>query len=362
MRIVLIIQKPQARGAELFASNLAQGLEGRGHQVLLLSLFRGEFNLPFSGKQVHLNRNLLHRLWDWMGWKLIYQQVSNWNADLVLAMAGDTLKYMVMSKIFFRWKAKVIFYNGSLVSNYIHSSITRKYNSFLFRKLDAVISVSHASALDLDQLFKFEHTQYVIPIGVEMSEKIRSDSLPLDLIHIGGFTFEKNHEGLLRIFSKILHQFPEIRLVSFGAGPLDHEIKQKAIDMGISDRIDWKGEVERPFEKIENNPILVLPSLIEGYPAVIAEAFLNKIPVIAFDVGGVNELVVSGKTGWLIPKDDEDGFVEKVSEVLTLPSGKLQLILKEARDYAIQNCLLPETVIKYEETFRRILSPQKKLH
>lgn len=360
MRVVLIIQKPQARGAELFATNLAEGLEEKGHSVLLLSLFPGDFNLPFSGKQVHLNRNSFHRLWDCKGWKLIQQEVNQWNADLVMAMAGDTLKYMVMSKLFFGWKAKTIFYNGSLVSKYIHSSVIRKYNSFLFRKLDAVISVSQASAQDLDRLFPFPYSQYVIPVGIEMVERKKMDSTFMELIHIGGFTFEKNHEGLLRIFSKILQLFPNIRLVSFGAGPLDQEIKQKAIDMEIADRIDWRGVVEKPFEKIENKAVLLLPSLIEGFPAVIAEAFLNNIPVVAYDVGGVKELVIPGKTGWLVPKDDEEGYVEKVVEVLTFPSAKLKPILREAERFAIQNCLLPETVHKYEETFREILSPGKK--
>jgi L-malate glycosyltransferase len=360
MRIVLIIQKPQARGAELFATNLAQGLEKRGHHVLLLSLFPGNFSLPFSGKQVHLNRNSSHRLWDWKGWRLIQQEIKDWDADLVLAMAGDTLKYMVMSKLLFGWKAKAIFYNGSMVSNYIHSLLVKKYNSFLFSKLDAVVSVSHASAQDLETLFPFPLTQYVIPVGIQKGGEKRRETSAIDLIHIGGFTFEKNHEGLLRIFSKIKLQFPSIRLVSFGTGPLDNEIKQKALEMGISDGIDWRGAVDRPFEKIENKAILLLPSLIEGYPAVIAEAFLSKIPVVAFDVGGVNELVVPEKTGWLVSKEDEDGFVEKVIEVLTSPSSKLQSILKEAERFAIQNCLMPETALKYEETFQEILFPKKK--
>ncbi|TDQ19568.1 glycosyltransferase involved in cell wall biosynthesis [Algoriphagus boseongensis] len=360
MKIVLIIQKPQARGAELFAAQLGQGLEDNGHQVMLISLFPGNFDLPFSGKHIRLNRNSSYRLWDWSGWKLIQQEVKFWNADLVLAMAGDTLKYMVMSKVVFGWKAKSVFYNGSLVSNYIHSSIIRNYNSFLFRKLDAVISVSQASAHDLDQLFPSLPTQYVIPVGIEMVERKRRDSSTIDLIHIGGFTFEKNHEGLLRIFSKILQQFPDIRLISFGAGPLDQETKQKAIDMGIADSIDWRGVVEKPFEKIENKAVLLLPSLIEGYPAVIVEAFLNKIPVVAYDVGGVGELVVHEKTGWLVPKNEEDAFLEKVIEVLNLTSAKLQSILKEANRFAVQNCLLPETVLKYEGTLNEIISPKRK--
>lgn len=357
MRVVFIIQKPQARGAELFACSLGNVLQEEGHQVLLISLFQGDFDLPYKGDQIHLNRNPNHRLWDWKAWELIHQKIEDWKADIVLAMAGDTLKFMVLSKFVFGWKAKAVFYNGSIVSNYINSAFVKKYNSFLFKKLDAVISVSQASSEDLNTLFNFPINHFVIPVGIEAITKRKRRSLPLELVHIGGFTFEKNHEGLLRIYSKILKQYPEVRLVSLGAGPLEDQVKGKALEMGVFDRIDWRGVVENPFEKIDNQAILLLPSLIEGYPAVIAEAFLNKIPVVAYEVGGVKELVVDRKTGWLISKNDEEGFVEAVLEILNSDQDELQPILKAAQKFAKLNCLLPETLIKYERAFEEIVHP-----
>ena len=359
MRIVLIIQKPQARGAELFASNLGNSLMDKGHQVFLISLFPGEFDLPFAGEQIHLNRNPKHRLWDWNAWKSIHLQIERWNADIVLAMAGDTLKFMVQSKLAFGWKAKAVFYNGSIVSDYIHSSLIKKYNSFLFQKLDAVISVSQASASDLDTLFDFPMKHFVIPVGIEAVIRKRRDELPMQLLHIGGFTFEKNHEGLLRIFAEILKHYPEIRLVSFGSGPLENHIKGKAQELGVFDQIDWRGTVENPFQKIDHQAILLLPSLIEGYPAVIVEAFLNKIPVVAYEVGGVRELLLDGQTGWLVSKDDEKGFTQKVLRILETQQDGLKPILKAAEKFAVKNCLLPDTVRKYEEAFEGIMYPLK---
>jgi glycosyltransferase involved in cell wall biosynthesis len=48
--------------------------------------------------------------------------------------------------------------------------------------------------------------------------------------------------------------------------------------------------------------MLLLPSKIEGLPAVIPEAFYCKTPVVAYNVGGIAELIKNNVTGWLVEK------------------------------------------------------------
>jgi glycosyltransferase involved in cell wall biosynthesis len=65
--------------------------------------------------------------------------------------------------------------------------------------------------------------------------------------------------------------------------------------------------------------VLVLPSLIEGLPGVILEAFLNKLPVVAYNVGGIKEVVIDKKTGWLVETNNETAFLEALKESLSIP-------------------------------------------
>jgi len=58
--------------------------------------------------------------------------------------------------------------------------------------------------------------------------------------------------------------------------------------------------------------MLLLPSIIEGLPGVILEAFYCKTLVVANDVGAVAELIIDHKTGRLIKKNDEASFVEAI--------------------------------------------------
>lgn len=336
MRILLLIQAPQARGPEIFASHLGQELLENGHQVLLFSLFPGDFDLPFSGKQIHFGRSAKARFWDVEVWKKLSDEIRVFQPDVVQAMGGDTLKWMVFSKILFGWKAKAVFYNGSLVSRYFRSTSTRWANQLFYKKLDGIVAVSEASKLDLEAIARFRGIHRVIPVGVKVAENTLAPEKQVipPLVHIGGFTFEKNHEGLLRIFKLILEQIPEAKLTLVGAGPKKEEVVKRLQAMGLDQNVQLVGAKPNPFEDLAPNALLVLPSLIEGLPAVILEAFLLEIPVIAYEVGGIGSILKAGETGFPVRANQEKAFAEQVVEVMNMTDTELQPIKNRAQELA----------------------------
>jgi hypothetical protein len=111
MKILQLIQRPQFRGAELFATQLGNGLINRGHECLLVTLFEGDADLPFTGRLIKLDRPGKKRFFDWDGWKALARIVAEEKPDLIQANAGDTLKFAVFSKLFFGWSTPVVFRN-----------------------------------------------------------------------------------------------------------------------------------------------------------------------------------------------------------------------------------------------------------
>ena len=321
LRILQIIQKKQFRGAEVFASQLANHFQNSGHLVKVVSIYEGDARLPFSGEIESLNRNKLRRTFDPNGWRKLSAIIQSFQPDIVQANASDTLKYAVMSKHIFRWKVPLIYRNASKPSFYIKSTFSKNINAFLLEKVDLIISVSNASLRDLNNLFPFTQSKsLVIPIGVEEKTAIGEsysttpfkNKSAFNLIHIGSFTKEKNHTGLLRIFKETLAKDGNVHLNLIGGGPLLSNIKKEVNQMGLEARVDFLGDIEDPQIFLSHANMLLLPSLVEGLPGVMLEAMYNKTPVVAYDVGGVAEVLTNNKTGKLVAFDDEEGFSNAV--------------------------------------------------
>ena len=208
MKILQIINKRQNRGAETFACQLSNHLKVMGHQVKIVALFEGEAILPFKGEIICLHASEEKRFIDFGAWKKLARLIGTYQPDVVQANAGDTLKYAVFSKATFGWKSPLLFRNASEVGRYLSSTFQRLFNSFLYRQVNHVASVSEASERDLLHHFPFlQGKTEVIPIGLEYQDKISTVSLKPSLVkhivHVGGFSFEKNHKGLISIYSEL---------------------------------------------------------------------------------------------------------------------------------------------------------------
>lgn len=124
-------------------------------------------------------------------------------------------------------------------------------------------------------------------------------------------------QGLIRIFSSLLEAIPDAKLLLIGEDKLKAEIEAFVKEMNIENNVYFLGRRSDVLQIMACCDVFVLPSLIEGLPEVILESFVNKLPVVAYDVGGIKEIMINNKTGWLIDKGDEESFGEAIKVVLT---------------------------------------------
>jgi L-malate glycosyltransferase len=358
MKIFQIIQKPQKRGAELFAALLSEELQKLGHEIILISLFEGSAQLPFTGRQIHLQRPLQKRLWDWKAWKSLAELIRTEKPDLIQANAADTLKFTVISRICFGWTTPIVFRNASIISDYISNLGIRSINNFLLNQVEGIASVSEASQSDMINFFKLDRPFIqVIPIGVEA--KVVAPSLPKEgekqLVHIGGFTFEKNQKELLDIFQQLFESDSNYHLKLIGDGPLRNQIEEQVKAKGLEKQVEFLGNVSQPFSHIPKNAVLLLTSKIEGLPAVILEAMLHKIPVVAYGVGGIPEVLRTGQTGWCITPNDSQAFAQAIQEVMTMQEEVKQQILDQAYQLVSTHYSLPQISLQFVQFYKSIL-------
>ena len=324
MKIIQLIQKPQLRGAEIFACQLSNHLLKQGHQVLVVSIFQGDAELPFTGNFIELNRSITKRFFDITGWNKFSKIVKDFNADIIQANAADTLKFAVSSKLLFSWKNPVVFRNANKMGDFINTNLKWKLNKFYLSKVSYVISVSKECEKDLISTFSFSPNKIrTVEIGVE-DKKL--GGIPDDLkevfrkgpviSHIGGFVTEKNHSGLIKIFEQALREYPNAQLLLMGKGKQEKIIKEKVKKLNIERNVHFLGYRNDVLNILTHSKVFVLPSLIEGLPAVLLEAMYCETPVVAYNVGGISEVVIPDKTGWLINKGEENDFVIALNSIL----------------------------------------------
>lgn len=324
MKILLLIQRFQLRGAEMFAAQMGSHFLSQGHDVMLVSLFKGDGVLPFPGQKVCLEASH-SRFSDFKGWRKLAGIVRQFRPDVVQANSGDTLKFAVFSRDVFGWRNPLVFRNASMISLYLRSPLQRLFNGFLYAHVSRVASVSSGTRKDFERLFpRMSKKIETIPIGIETGQTVDANALfkndKVNVIHVGGFTFEKNHQGLMLIMNRLRKERSDIILWLVGDGPLRARVEEQVRELGLEEQVRFLGFRNDVLSLVKGARLLVLPSKIEGLPAVILEAFWCETPVVAYAVGGIPE-VLTPETGWPVPLGDEAGFVKAVQEVMATPDA-----------------------------------------
>lgn len=346
MKILQVIQKPQFRGAETFACQLSVELKKIGHEVDVLFLFGADDEqLPYPLHFIHLNASIKKRFWDFKAYKKLNKIITKGNYDVVQANAADTLKYTVFSKFIYGWQSKLVYRNANKIGDFLDSYPKKMLNRFFISQVDGVASVSELCKVDfLAQFPRYKKPIYFLPIGItcksDASYKLFEQAnlvLPKDaaiFIHVGSFVPEKNHQGLVAIFEKYLQYNNNSILLLVGEGKLKRELEQLVKKKNLDKNILFLGKRSDVLELLPLCNGFLLPSIIEGLPGVILEAMYSKTPVIAYDVGGVSE-VVTDQTGFLIPKNDEEAFVNAMLNLEQHPNK--ELLLETAHKMVIEN-------------------------
>jgi len=143
-----------------------------------------------------------------------------------------------------------------------------------------------------------------------------SDSVTtLNLINIGSFTENKNQQFLIDVLLKLNDLRINVKFYFLGEGELLEKVEKKAIQSGVQDQCHFLGNVENVEEYLWKSDVYVHAAKSEALGLTLIEAMASGLPVVTLDGGGNRDLMINGKTGYLIERQDPELFANRILEV-----------------------------------------------
>jgi len=171
---------------------------------------------------------------------------------------------------------------------------------------------------------------------------------------VGRMSPEKGIINFVSALPKLLSEDTKTKFLIVGDGPLSAEVaeKVKALNNGCRVLVS-KWVAYNELAAIYNNlKVLVVPSYTEGLPGVVQEAMACGTIVLGTKVGGIPDLIIDGKTGFILNDNTPDQIAEKTLSVLA--QQNLQEIAQNARLLISENYSFDALVEKYRRISRTL--------
>lgn len=165
----------------------------------------------------------------------------------------------------------------------------------------AVHAVADYLKTQLEELTGYQNAKVIYTCVSDEWSKIEREPQHGLLIAIGRLTWQKGFPDLLLAAARLKQQQIAFQLVIIGEGPQRPELEYMIRDLNLSDCVSLTGYQTQSqiLSWLQKAHLFVLSSIAEGFPNVLAEAMMAKVPVLSSDCGGVPELLVDNVNGAL---------------------------------------------------------------
>lgn len=173
------------------------------------------------------------------------------------------------------------------------------------------------------------------------------------LLFVGRLNQQKGLDHLLHAMAS-MRSTASLDIV--GDGPDRDNLQQLSQQLGLASRIRWHGQLSQSElpTLYQRAAAVVLPSVDEGLGLVAVEALLCETPVVAFDSGGLRDVIQHEKTGLLVKAGDRAALASTLDDLLAR-DGRGSQLGRAGRLYAL-SAFAPESAARrYAEIYRQVL-------
>lgn len=246
-----------------------------------------------------------------------------------------------------------------------HPSFKRTVQ-FSINHSDGVTAVSEYLARETYQAFSIEKEISVIPNFIPttflnlQNEPVTPRSLkadePLTICHISNFRPLKRVQDIVLIIERLKNRFP-VHVYMVGDGPERSIIEHLIHEKGLSEMFTFLGKQDSVIEILKKSDLFLLPSGNESFGLAALEAMACGVPCVTSDAGGLPEVNIDGKTGFVVPVGQIDQYVRSISLLRSDEALRYQFA-KNAKEHAFKNFHPNNITPKYLTYYENVLKAE----
>jgi len=375
MKIALLIDAwwPIIGGGQKLFWELAKGLVKNHHcQVMIITrALKDEGGNIFAENEFYFKNKLkIIRLGPPLKWTNLFGRfwftlqsavfILSHNFDLIHAssfLPGITLQIIKLFK-----KTPITF--SAIGFNHFWQETNPGLKGKLFGIIEEIITEKFnydwliTDDFDFYKRYQHKHNKKNISFivnGVELwSKKKEKKWLTFTFLFVGRLEKRKGIKYLLKAFKKVCREFKNVHLRIVGGGEEREECRKLCFRLGIKRKVIFVGRVSEKQKEAEYKKAhcLVLPSLWEGHPLVIFEAWAAKLPIIATRVGSIENFLKEGENGYLVKPKNINELYQKM--VKALENNSLSMLGKKGFQLVQNKYRWEVTVRDYFQVFKRL--------
>jgi len=366
LKILHVITRLDPGGSSYISEKMVEGLRERGFDAVLASgksEFHGEYviKLKYLQREINLFKDfpaVIELAW-------LMRQINPDIVHLHTSKAGAVgrvaAKLAGVKKVYYQPHG-IVFYG---YFSPIKSKIILIVEKLLARYADTIIALSERSKEEFIEYKVGKPRQYkVIENGIdcslfytaspeekaEVKKKLGISPECITAGIAGRLVKLKGHEYYLKAMRKVIDKNSSVKGVIIGDGELKDELAETTKKLFLQNNIVFTGFRKDIPDILQAVDILVQPSVVEGFGITLIEAGASGIPAVGFRAGGIENIIIDGKTGFLADYLSADSLSEKILKLAENPSLREEMG-KKARERVIKNYTVESMMNKLMELY-----------
>jgi glycosyltransferase involved in cell wall biosynthesis len=252
-------------------------------------------------------------------------------------------------------------------SPHLHAPL-RAAVRWLLAAADDVVGQSRDTVRHVNDLYGVHRQVGLIPLGIErppgqVAASRATFGLPHDafvMITIGRVVARKATTQLVEVLAA--SRIPNAHLLVIGDGPDAVAIRQRAVELGVAERVHLPGQVsdQDKYAALAIADAFVSTSQHEGFGLVFLEAMACGLPIVCYDRGGQTDFLASGETGFVVKLNDTADFAAAVRAIHT--DVYLRRRLGQRNRELVENYFIDTCAARYEQVFEAAIDRRLAAH